>query len=98
MKDIAIFGSTGLIGTSTLNAVRENRNMFNVVTLVAGKNIDKLIEQIKEFNIEKLTSNITFQILDVKFEVIDEELKEERIKVVLSDGREGYIFHMQWTG
>ena len=49
MKNIAIFGSTGSIGTSTLNVVRENKDLFNVVTLVAGKNISKLIEQIDEF-------------------------------------------------
>ena len=42
MKNIAIFGSTGSIGTSTLNVVRENKELFNIVTLVAGKNIDKL--------------------------------------------------------
>lgn len=50
MKRIAIFGSTGSIGTSTLNVVRENLDLFCAVTLVAGKNIDKLIEQIEEFN------------------------------------------------
>lgn len=49
MKKIAIFGSTGSIGTSTLNVVRENPLLFDVVTLVAGKNVDKLIEQIEEF-------------------------------------------------
>lgn len=49
MKKIAIFGSTGSIGTTTLNVVRENKKIFKVITLVAGKNIDKLIEQIKEF-------------------------------------------------
>lgn len=49
MKNIAIFGSTGSIGESTLNVIRENPELFNVVTLVAGKNIEKLIEQIKEF-------------------------------------------------
>jgi len=49
MKNIAIFGSTGSIGTSTLNVVRENKDLFKVTTLVAGKNIDKLIEQIEEF-------------------------------------------------
>lgn len=37
MKNIAIFGSTGSIGTSTLNVIRENMILFNVVTLVAGK-------------------------------------------------------------
>ena len=61
MKNIAIFGSTGSIGTSTLNVVRENKDLFNVVTLVAGRNISKLIEQIDEFKpkniyiIDKLT-------------------------------------------
>ncbi|MCI8760183.1 MAG: 1-deoxy-D-xylulose-5-phosphate reductoisomerase [Clostridia bacterium] len=50
MKKIAIFGSTGSIGDSTLNVIRENPNLFQVVTLVAGKNIAKLEEQIEEFN------------------------------------------------
>ena len=49
MKSIAIFGSTGSIGDSTLNVIRENPERFNVVTLVAGKNIEKLIKQIEEF-------------------------------------------------
>lgn len=49
MKNIAIFGSTGSIGESTLNVIRENPNLFKVVTLVAGQNIEKLIEQINEF-------------------------------------------------
>ncbi|MFG6319915.1 MAG: 1-deoxy-D-xylulose-5-phosphate reductoisomerase, partial [Clostridia bacterium] len=49
MKKIAIFGSTGSIGESTLNVIRENRDLFEVVTLVAGKNIEKLIKQIDEF-------------------------------------------------
>lgn len=49
MKKIAIFGSTGSIGESTLQVIRENPDLFEVVTLVAGKNIKKLIEQIKEF-------------------------------------------------
>jgi len=49
MKNIAIFGSTGSIGENTLNVIRENPHLFNVVTLVAGKNIEKLIKQIDEF-------------------------------------------------
>ncbi len=49
MKKVAIFGSTGSIGESTLNVIRENKDKFKIVTLVAGKNIEKLIEQIKEF-------------------------------------------------
>jgi len=48
-KRINIFGSTGSIGTSTLNIIRNNSNLFEVRTLVAGTNINKLIEQIEEF-------------------------------------------------
>ena len=49
MKKIAIFGSTGSVGESTLNVIRENLDLFQVITLVAGRNIEKLIEQIEEF-------------------------------------------------
>ena len=49
-KRIAIFGSTGSIGTSTLNIIRNNPEIFEAVTLVAGNNIERLIEQINEFN------------------------------------------------
>ena len=49
MKKIALFGSTGSIGESTLNIIRENPDLFEAVTLVAGKNIEKLIDQIQEF-------------------------------------------------
>ncbi len=49
MKKIAIFGSTGSVGESTLNVIRNNLDLFEIVTLVAGKNIEKLIEQIEEF-------------------------------------------------
>ena len=50
MKKIAIFGSTGSIGENTLNVIRDNPKLFKVITLVAGKNIDKLLEQIEEFH------------------------------------------------
>lgn len=49
MKRVAIFGSTGSIGDSTLNVIRENPNLFKAVTLVAGRNVEKLINQIEEF-------------------------------------------------
>lgn len=49
MKKIAVFGSTGSIGTTTLKIVSENSKIFSVITLVAGCNVNKLIQQIKEF-------------------------------------------------
>lgn len=49
MKKLAILGSTGSIGTQTLQLVRENRNLFSVELLVAGNNDELLIKQALEF-------------------------------------------------
>jgi len=49
MKTIAILGSTGSIGTSTLDVVRSNRHLYQVYSLVAGHNIEVLTSQILEF-------------------------------------------------
>ncbi|HAF29619.1 MAG TPA: 1-deoxy-D-xylulose-5-phosphate reductoisomerase [Bacteroidales bacterium] len=48
-KRIAILGSTGSIGTQTLEVVRENPDHFEVEVLTANNNIDLLIKQTKEF-------------------------------------------------
>lgn len=48
MKKIAILGSTGSIGTQTLEVVRNNRDI-KVVALAAGSNIQLLEQQIREF-------------------------------------------------
>ena len=70
MKKVAIFGSTGSIGQSTLNVVRENPELFKVVTLVAGKNINRLMEQIEEFNPTNvyITDRENAEILKEKYE------------------------------
>ncbi len=46
-KKIAILGSTGSIGTQTLDIVNEHRDGFEIVGLTAGKNIDLLERQIR---------------------------------------------------
>ena len=51
MKNISILGSTGSIGTQTLDIVRANDDL-NVVAIAAGSNITKLKEQIREFHPE----------------------------------------------
>lgn len=48
MKKIGILGSTGSIGTQTLEVVRENKDI-EVTALAAGSNIRLLEEQIREF-------------------------------------------------
>ncbi len=49
MKNICILGSTGSIGTQTLDIVRANQDL-NVVAIAAGSNIKKLEMQIREFH------------------------------------------------
>ncbi|HUB82925.1 MAG TPA: 1-deoxy-D-xylulose-5-phosphate reductoisomerase [Bryobacteraceae bacterium] len=49
MKTLALLGSTGSIGTNTLDVVRRNRHQYQVYSLVAGANADLLAAQILEF-------------------------------------------------
>jgi 1-deoxy-D-xylulose-5-phosphate reductoisomerase len=51
MRDIVILGSTGSIGTQTLEVVRANRD-YNVTGLAAGSNVDLIEKQIAEFHPE----------------------------------------------
>jgi len=49
MKRIAILGSTGSIGRSTLNVVASYPDRFEVVSLAAGKNVEAALEQAKRW-------------------------------------------------
>ena len=48
-KKIAILGSTGSIGKSTLEVIKKDKNNFDVVLLTANNNYKQLIKQAKEF-------------------------------------------------
>ena len=50
MKQIAILGSTGSIGTQTLDVVRQHPDEFSVYALSAHRSVDLLIQQALEFN------------------------------------------------
>ena len=50
MKQIAILGSTGSIGTQTLDVVRQHPDAFSVYALSANRSVDLLIQQALEFN------------------------------------------------
>ena len=49
MRRLAILGSTGSIGTSTLEVVRESGGELAVWSLAAGNNIERLAAQVREF-------------------------------------------------
>jgi len=49
MRTLTVLGSTGSIGTNTLDVVRRNRELYQVYALVAGRNVETLAAQIAEF-------------------------------------------------
>lgn len=49
MKQVTLLGSTGSIGTNTLDVVRRNRHRFEIYALAAGRNFELLADQIREF-------------------------------------------------
>ncbi len=49
MKRLAILGSTGSIGEQTLDVVAAHRDRFQIVSLAAGRRIERLIEQARLF-------------------------------------------------
>ena len=76
MKNIAILGSTGSIGTQTLDVVRKN-NDLRVVAVSAGKSVEKLEQQIREFHPllaavwdEKAAEDLKIRIADTTTKVV----------------------------
>lgn len=52
MKNIAVLGSTGSIGTQTLDIVRNNTDELKIKVLAAGSNVELIEKQIREFKPE----------------------------------------------
>ena len=55
MKKIAILGSTGSIGTQTLDIVRNFKDELEVVAMAAGTNVDLMEKQVREFRPKVVT-------------------------------------------
>ncbi|KAK4427138.1 1-deoxy-D-xylulose 5-phosphate reductoisomerase, chloroplastic [Sesamum alatum] len=66
-KPISVVGSTGSIGTQTLEIVAENPDKFKVVALAAGSNVTLLADQVKRFKP---------QLVAVRNESVLDELRE----------------------
>lgn len=83
MKNIAILGSTGSIGTQTLDVVRNNKDL-NIVALTAGSNIDMLESQIREFEPQIVCVSEASKAQELR-----NRLNSSRVKVV--SGMQGLI-------
>ena len=53
-RRIAILGSTGSIGTQTLDVIRQHRDLFDVEMISAGNNSELLIAQAREFDVNNV--------------------------------------------
>ena len=49
MRTLTLLGSTGSIGTNTLDVIRKNRHLYQVYALAAGRNVELLAAQVAEF-------------------------------------------------
>ena len=74
MKNIAVLGSTGSIGTQTLEIVRVNDDL-NVVSLAAGSNIEMLEKQIREFKPQVVCVYNEKKAEELKIKVSDTDVK-----------------------
>ncbi len=77
MKKIAILGSTGSIGTQTLDIVRNYKEELEVVALAAGNNVSLMEQQIREFRpkvaamwSEEAAADLRKRISDLQVEVL----------------------------
>ena len=73
MKDVALLGSTGSIGTQTLDVVRGNPDRFNLKVIAAGSSTDLIRKQITEFKpaIVIMANKDSAQLLAQEFPSID---------------------------
>ncbi|MCI9248136.1 MAG: 1-deoxy-D-xylulose-5-phosphate reductoisomerase [Dorea sp.] len=90
MKKISILGSTGSIGTQTLEVVRENGDI-SVLGLAAGSNIDLLEKQIREFHPEKAAVWSEERAKELRLRIADTDTKvysgmEGLIEIAVMEG------------
>uniref|UniRef100_A0A7S2XTI3 1-deoxy-D-xylulose 5-phosphate reductoisomerase, apicoplastic n=1 Tax=Fibrocapsa japonica TaxID=94617 RepID=A0A7S2XTI3_9STRA len=87
-KTISLLGSTGSIGTQTLDIVEERPQNFKVAGLAAGANTELLAKQIKQFKPEVVSVATEELISDLKSKLSAMGVKESEYPEILS-GQEG---------
>ncbi|MFA5327536.1 MAG: 1-deoxy-D-xylulose-5-phosphate reductoisomerase [Prolixibacteraceae bacterium] len=75
-KRIAILGSTGSIGTQTLEVISQNPERFEVEVLTANNNVELLIEQARHFQ-----PNVVVITNSCHYDQLKDALKDEPIKI-----------------
>lgn len=86
MKAITLLGSTGSIGTQTLDIVAQHPDQFRVVGLAAGNNVEMLIQQIRKFR-----PSIAAICAPEKLPILQDGIKDLDYKPILLAGEAGII-------
>ena len=73
---IAILGSTGSIGKTTINILKKNKKNFNIILLTTNNNYQELLKQVKEFKVQNLVINNKKNYLNLK-----KKLKNKKINI-----------------
>ena len=90
MKRIAILGSTGSIGTQSLEVIEQNPDAFEVEVLTANNNVDLLIQQAKKFQ-----PNVVVIANKDNYPIVSEALENEDIKVYAGEDALNQVVEME---
>ncbi|MEO0394559.1 MAG: 1-deoxy-D-xylulose-5-phosphate reductoisomerase [Cyanobacteria bacterium P01_A01_bin.137] len=71
MKAITLLGSTGSIGTQTLDIIQHNPDKFRLVGIAAGRNVTLLAEQVHQFKPEVVAIRDESKLADLKDAIAD---------------------------
>ena len=74
MKSVSLLGSTGSIGTQTLDVIRKN-NDIKVVALAAGTRVKELAEQAREFKPQLVSVKTQEKAKELKVLLCDMDVK-----------------------
>lgn len=75
IKNIAILGSTGSIGTQALQVIKEHKDLYSVYAITANRNSELLIKQAREFLPEVVIIACEDKYLEVKNSLSDLPIK-----------------------
>ena len=73
---IAILGSTGSIGKTTINILKKNKKNFNIILLTTNNNYQELLKQVNVFKVQNLVINNKKHYLNLK-----KKLKNKKINI-----------------
>ena len=75
-KKIAILGSTGSIGKTTINIIKRDKKNFDIVLLTTNNNFKEILKQAKEFKVQNLIINNKKY-----YSILKRKLKNKKINI-----------------